>query len=189
MLYTCIAYSKNKNLGKAYNDFMELIPEDDWVCFLDHDAVFTTYDWYMQISNIIDNLPKDVGLLTAVTNRIQSVEQIIFSTDSEEAHNHDMYFHRKIGRQRQREFGATLREVTIGISGIIIVTSKKVWRESGGFNDGFLGVDNNYNIKVVSAGYKTMIMDGVYLYHWYRAAPSKKDFNPGEYKTRLVPIV
>ena len=33
---------------------MEILPNDnDWGCFIDHDAMFTTEDWYKQIDKII----------------------------------------------------------------------------------------------------------------------------------------
>jgi len=52
---------------------MAMISDDDWACFLDHDAMFTTLDWYKQIEEIIEELSlgdRPVGLLTTFTNRI-----------------------------------------------------------------------------------------------------------------------
>ena len=171
--YTCYApVSVDKNIGATYNKFMEMVSNDDWVCFLDHDAMFTTHNWYKMLEQVVSRIEEvnlSIGLLTGVTNRIGNDEQIIFEKTSPEAQNHDMYFHRKIGYERMLKHGIYRREAKIVISGIVMLTSKKVWSECGGFKDGFLGVDNDYDKKVRSAGYKTVILDGLYLYHWYRA--------------------
>ena len=46
MIYTHIAFAQSdceKNIGCAYNQFMEILPnDDDCACFVDHDAMFTT---------------------------------------------------------------------------------------------------------------------------------------------------
>ena len=172
MIHTYIPYaprSSDKNIGAVYNDFMAMISDDDWACFLDHDAMFTTLDWYKQIEEIIEEISlsdRPVGLLTTCTNRIGNLEQVIAGIESQ---NHDIYYHRKIGRQRQLEYGKSLRECDFLMSGIVILISKKVWKKTNGFIDGFLGVDNNIDQQIRTLGYKSYIMDGVYCYHWYRA--------------------
>ncbi len=146
-----------------------MIPEGDWACFLDHDAMFTTLDWYKQLETIIESpeFPhQNIGLLTACTNRIGNLEQLTPCVDPQ---NHDIYYHREIGRQRQLDYGSSLRECDYLISGVVILISKEVWAKTQGFIDGFLGVDNNIDQQVRSLGYKTYIMDGLYCYHWYRA--------------------
>lgn len=172
MIHTYIPYapkSMDKNIGAVYNNFMQMIPEDDWACFLDHDAMFTTLNWYQQLENIIEDLGSgehDAGLLTVCTNRIGNLEQLIEGADPL---NHDIYYHRKIGKQRQVEYGNSLRVCEHLISGIVILIPKKVWQQTCGFSHGFLGVDNDIDSKIRELGYKSYIMDGVYCYHWYRA--------------------
>ncbi len=172
MIHTYIPYaprSTDKNIGAVYNNFMAMIPEGDWACFLDHDAMFTTLDWYKQLEDIIANLQvshQDAGLLTTCTNRIGNLEQVI---DGVESQNHDLYYHRKIGKQRQIDHGLQLRECDYLLSGVVMLISKKIWAETQGFSDGFLGVDNDIDRQIRALGYKSYIMDGVYCYHWYRA--------------------
>jgi GT2 family glycosyltransferase len=172
MIHTYIPYapsSINKNIGAVYNGFMNMISDDDWACFLDHDAMFTTLDWYKQLEDIIAGLSdshQDACLLTACTNRIGNPEQLVQGIDPQ---NHDIYYHRKIGKQRQVEYGSALRECETVMSGVVILISKEVWKQTDGFCDGFLGVDNDIDRKIRALGYKSYIMDGVYCYHWYRA--------------------
>ncbi len=173
MIHTYIPYAPrtaNKNIGEVYNGFMAMIPEGDWACFLDHDAMFTTLDWYQQLEEIVGAIeqsnPQSVGLLTTCTNRIGNLEQI---ADSVDPLCHDIYYHRSLGKQRQLKFGNSLRECDHLISGVVILISKSIWQKTKGFIDGFLGVDNNIDQQIRSLGYKSYIMDGVYCYHWYRA--------------------
>lgn len=178
MIHPYIPYSptyKNKNIGWVYNNFMEMIGEDDWACFVDHDAMFTIPDWYTRLESIVNAIDtddfsfSDTGLVTAVTNRIGNTEQIIFPKDSDEAQNHDMYFHRSLGKKVSIMNANLIVNAKNLISGILMLTPKRVWKKTGGFKDGFLGVDNDYDAKVRKAGYRTVIMHEIYMYHWYRA--------------------
>jgi len=167
MIHTCIPYTPKElgnNLGWAYNNFMELLPEDDWACFLDHDATFTTRYWYYQLEDIIKKY-QDVGLYTCLTNRIGNFQQLVKGVDKE---NHDIKYHRQIGKQLQENYYDDVFSITNPLSGVIILISKKTWRTVGGFIDGFLGVDNDIHKKCLSNNIKVGLMAGVYVYHWYR---------------------
>lgn len=173
MIHTCIPFcppEKGKNLGFAYNSFMNLIRDDDWACFLDHDAMFTTDDWYQQLQSYTKMENRKIGLLTAVTNRIGNQEQRFFQNDSIESLDHDFYFHRKIGRRVFLTNGLNIKEARSPVSGVLLLISKKTWRSVGGFCDGFLGVDNDIDKKVRKVGLKVYIAEGLYVYHWYRAS-------------------
>jgi hypothetical protein len=77
-MYTHIPYApgKTRNLGRAYNQFMHLLQDEDRACFIDHDAMFTTVDWYDQIEHIVDKY-LDAGMFTAKTNRIKNRKQLL----------------------------------------------------------------------------------------------------------------
>ena len=64
-----------KNLGFAYNELMARLHDEDWACFLDHDACFTTYGWYPQLEDITARLTEPC-ILTAMTNRVGSRWQL-----------------------------------------------------------------------------------------------------------------
>ncbi len=170
MIYGFIAYAPkdyHKDIGRVYNEYMELLPSDeDWACFLDHDAMFTTTDWYTQMEEIIAENP-EYGLLTAITNRIGNTEQRVAGIDYD---NHDMCYHRRIGTMAQEQDRTTVTDVskTRTISGVVMLVKKAVWKKAGGFTGGFLKVDNDFHQRVISIGEKVGIMKGVYVYHWYR---------------------
>jgi len=176
MIYVNIPYANSsipKNLGQVYNNFCENLPnDDDWACFLDHDAMFTTDNWYTQIEEIIskdDGSPRVYG---ARTNRINSTFQLVGNID---IHNHDMRYHREIGKYLQGKHyydkmlvktGATLQK---GFSGIMILIQKSTWRKINGFIDGFNNVDNTLRYKLNEHNIPLYILNGMYIYHWYKA--------------------
>ena len=170
MIYNFIAYAPkghHKDVGRIYNKYMELLSSDeDWACFLDHDAMFTTTDWFAQLEDIIAENP-EYGLLSAITNRTGNTEQKVADIDYD---NHDICYHRRIGTMAQEQNGTTVTDVskTRSISGVVMLVKKAVWRKVGGFKSGFLGVDNDFHRRVVNVGEKVGIMKGVYVYHWYR---------------------
>lgn len=167
MIYTHIPYAPDRtgNLGQAYNRFMNLLKDEDLACFIDHDAMFTTPDWYDQIDHIVGKYP-DAGMFTAKTNRIKNRRQLYQGVMSD---NHDIGYHRGIGRLLQQKHYDEVREVELDspISGVVMVIKKQVWNTHG-FKDGFLGVDNDMCCRLIKAGKKVYIMEGVYVYHWYR---------------------
>ena len=171
MIYTNVPYCPKelgKDLGKSYNMFMERLQDDDWACFLDHDAMFTTKNWYHQLEDIIEKFP-DIGLFSCLTNRIANPMQKPHGIDQ---HNHDIQYHRNIGKTLQSQYYDTVHveDKLHGwlMSGVIILISKRTWKRVGGFKSGFLGVDNDMHEKCIDNDIKIGIMNGVYVYHWYR---------------------
>ena len=165
VLHTAIAFDPDMNLGAAYNRTMALLPEDGWACFLDHDAMFTTRYWHEQVLRAIELHP-GAGAFTAVTNRIGNADQVALGIDPG---NHDVAYHRTFGAQLADNHA--LRDVTSGplISGVLIVLSKAAWKAIGGFQDGFLGIDNQMHLDLKRAGKRVFVIEGLYVYHWYRA--------------------
>lgn len=175
MIYTHIAYAPiecEKKIGCAYNKFMEILPsDDDWGCFLDHDAMFTTTDWYIQLNDIIEKNP-DVGAFGARTNRLNSTYQIVGNID---VYNHDITYHRKIGDHLQTKYYDDLfvidkNTAQKGFSGVLILLKKSIWKKIKGFKaEGFNHVDNDFRYRLEEHKIPFHIMNGVYVYHWYKA--------------------
>lgn len=165
-LIASIAYDTERNLGRAYNQTMERLSPEDWCCFLDHDAVFTTRGWYPQVLRAIAENPRG-GLFTAVTNRIGRKTQIPAGAPT----GHDMREHFAFGAKLAEQHGASVRDVTreSPISGVVMILSRETWTAMGGFDDGFFGVDNAAHRDVARIGKRVFLMPGLYVYHWYRA--------------------
>lgn len=180
-LHTYIPYAspnEELNLGKSYNNFMSIVNDDDWVLFLDHDATFTTKEWYNQVYKIIEENP-EYGLFTCFTNRIGNPIQKVRNIDYD---NHDIKYHRNIGKTLYDEYKYKVTPwdyKNIFLSGVIILVSKKTWDIIGGAPDGFLGVDNCIHIDCIKNDIKVGLMNGLYVYHWYRG----NNENVKKYKT------
>ena len=151
---------------------MDTLPSNnDWGCFLDHDAMFTTKNWYTQLEDIIRKYP-NIGAFGVRTNRINCTYQMVGNID---LHNHDVIYHRKIGNYLQSKFYYDLYkadESTLqpGFSGVVILIKKSQWLEIGGFKeDGFNHVDNDLRYRLGAKNKFIYIMNGVYVYHWYSA--------------------
>jgi len=175
MIYTYIPYAPSeceKNIGCAYNKFMEILPnDDDWGCFLDHDAMFTTSDWYHQLNEIVVKNPT-VGAFGGRTNRIAKKYQLVGNIDP---HNHDIKYHRQIGGYLQQTYYHDTSCVSRktrprGFGGVFILLKKSAWKTIHGFKKtGFTGVDDDLRLRLHHAKIPFHIMNGLYVYHWYRA--------------------
>lgn len=181
MIYNFIAMcspDEGRYIGKAYNRYMELVPDDSWVCFLDHDAMFTTANsqeglpnWQDQLHAVIQANP-EYSCFSAMTNRIGNSEQRYVGIDQ---NNHDMNYHRQIGKRAYDQFTTSVKDVTNThcISGVVMLVKKEAWKKVGGFktdgSPGVLGVDNDFHIRLKKAGLKIGLAKGVYVYHYYRA--------------------
>jgi GT2 family glycosyltransferase len=168
MIYTFIPYipkNEEQHLGVIYNRYMELIGDDDWACIIDHDAMFTVKDWYIQLEDIIEKNPQ-FGLFTCYTNRIGSPYQVIKDLEK----THDIIYHRKIGKEIQSLYYDEVDLLKQPLSGVIILISKKTWKTVGGFDvkRKIFGVDNDIHKRCKENNIKVGIMKGVFVYHWYR---------------------
>lgn len=162
-IYPMTPFATDLNLGAAYNEAMALVPDNAWVCFLDHDMALTTKRWYRQLEEAIAFRP-DAGAFTAVTNRIAAPWQ-----QAGEADNHDMAYHYRFGEERARR--RTLLDITCtkGFGGVLMCLSKAAWKEVGGFVDGLLCVDHQMFFALRRAGRRIYLLENLYVYHRRRA--------------------
>ena len=164
-LHTMMPYALDRNLGRAYNEAMALVGEQDWVAFIDHDAMHTTRDWYRLIVEAIAFQPA-AGAFVAVTNRIDASWQRAPEADRD---NHDIGYHTAIGLERLTR--RTLLDITEtkGFGGVCFATSKAAWRDAGGFADGLLCVDHSLHFGLQRAGRRIYLLENLYCYHRRRA--------------------
>ena len=173
------------NLGKAYNNFMSLVKDDDWVLFLDHDILILRPNWYELCINTIKTLRdnnRNPGWITGVTNSIGCLSQLASNAPT----SMDLEEHIVYSNKLYKQYKDTIVEQKklVRFSGMFILTSKKAWQSIGGFEEEekqitheigkykvtfhcnkFLGVDNDYHLKLTKAGYESFILPGLYMYH------------------------
>lgn len=164
MIFASTPFALDRNYGRACNEFMQLLPDYGWGVIMDHDAMFTTREWYCQISEAVAFQPH--AMFTVLTNRIASDWQRLPGVDR---YNHDIAYHRVLGKRQLQQ--RTLLDVTNtkGLGGVVMVVSKAAWREVGGFVDGMFCIDHNMHFAHRDVGRPVYVMENVYVYHWRRA--------------------
>jgi len=153
---------------------MELLPnDDDYCCFLDGDATFTTTFFGLQLERIVHKYP-ECGVFVCMTNRVNcewQLETVDWDSD-------DIKYHRFIGDLLADDNYYQIKDVTNKpkgevLSGVLMLIRKDVWKKIGGFKDGMLGVDNDLHWKCQKHGEKVYLLRGFYVYHWYRGGIKK----------------
>jgi GT2 family glycosyltransferase len=176
-IYYFTPYSFEKNIGDAYNQYMELLPNDeDWACFIDGDAMFLIPDFGHVIADVVERYP-DTGMFTAYTNRVANRQQLYRGKFSDNA---DIRYHRNIARVCKEVNHHNVTDLQLPISGVIMVIQKKTWKEFP-FSEGMLGVDNDISRRMLQSGRKVQLMQGIYMLHYYR-------FNEGREHTKHLQL-
>lgn len=178
LIHDIIPYSTKKNLGKAYNDAMALVPNSDHICFRDGDTCWLTHDYGMHLAEYVRLYPD--AILTCWTNRINEKAEQQFKCPRNEP---DMRAHMVIAMNQKNH----LYEVTPlqgFVSGFVMVVPKKIWNdhkfsEHQVYSDrgphNLLGVDNDFTNRVRKAGIPVLRMDGLYIWHTYRLLTDTKE--------------
>ena len=172
MIYYFVPYSLERNIGKTYNQYMELLPNDnDWGVLMDGDTMFLTFDWGHAIAEVINKIP-DAGIITCYTNRIAKNRIQLYGEDST-----DIIIHRAIAKKLDKTFRGSYRKINQRISGFFMAIQKKTWKEVGKFpelHNKILDIDGLFSRKILTAGKDIYLMRGVYKLHYYRMAEGPK---------------
>lgn len=167
-LTTFIPYALDGNLGPVWDGIFESLPEDGWAAILDHDVMFTTTIWYRQIAKAIKAYPD--GTFSCISNRIgQESRWQSVSRDDMPGDEHDMREHRIHGALLARDESITDVTEAELMAGMFFVMSKKTYRIIGPFPNGLRGLDNTIHIRLRKHGLRLYCINGLYVYHWYRA--------------------
>lgn len=177
-IFDIIPYSTEKNLGKAYNEAMELIPDDGYACFRDGDTMWLTPDYGMLLAKYVYAYPDAV--LTCWTNRIHELAK---GQLDKTAPNNDNITEHILHAKNCAQTPINAEPVSGPVSGFLMVVPKKVWllykftevqvyEKSGPHN--LLGVDNDYTNRIRAAGIPVLRMNSIYIFHSYRLLDGSK---------------
>jgi GT2 family glycosyltransferase len=166
---------KGEDLGFAYNRAMrEIQSPDDWVCFIDGDAINVSSRWWFRLLEAAIEQQPDAGLFGCYTVGLvpnRSDYQMLMHLEG----SHDMREFYKEGWDRFVKFGAALEDVTnidIGtrykpLSGVAMCIQKRTWDEMGGVEEGhFFFVDHAIHKGVRNLGNRVFLVKGWVLYHF-----------------------
>lgn len=166
-----IPYRADKNLGKAYNQAFQSLPNESALCLRDYDTLWLTHDYNIHLDEYHKRYPDAV--LTCFTNRVGklSIPQLHRGVVGS---NTDIRWHLLQAAAIQVKSGNLLgkypvTEINQDISGMMLVVPRKVWLDHPfPQNKLCLGVDTYWGREIRAKGVKILRMDGLYIWHSYR---------------------
>lgn len=165
MILDIVPYRSDKNLGKGYNEAMQLLPDGGTAILRDGDTQYLTSDYGTIIEEYVRLFPGAV--LTCLTNRISPLSKMQLLKGKPDE-NSDIRYHIDLA-EKQKKHLYSVTEIQRDISGMLMVIPKDVWLQHP-FKEGIgcLGVDTEFNRRIRAAGVKILRCDGLYLFHSYR---------------------
>ena len=177
MIYYTVPYDSNKNIGEYYNNFVDIVPNDnDYICFIDADTIFTIPNYGHVIESAIKSYP-DVDCFTCYTNRVNCKWQV---PDGCDISTDDYKYHRNFGEKLFENYGSECIDMTKSqlFSGMFFIIKKSSWIKIGGaISKGMLGIDNNIQQKLINNGMKLYLIKGLYVFHWHRGSCNNNNIN------------
>jgi len=183
-----IPYGLNGDLVGAYNSAMESASMD-WVLLLDQDVFLCNPYWYEMCLGAINNADENVGLITCVTNYLDTYKgphrKNVQEADIVESSS-DIEKHIRVAQQLYKKHGNKLRVVpTYRVAGFFMLVKKSIWqsfkfKENAG--KGIKEIDWYYCQRLKKEGFKICEMPGLYVFHrrdlrqlnWKDELPEKK---------------
>lgn len=155
-------FAIDKDIAKAYDEACKFIPDEDWICITDYDAMFLFHEQKQLVQIIAESGKAD--LYGAMTNRCNLPEFLVDGMFDEK--NLDAHYYK--GKEVYYLHGDDVKQYGGIIPGYFMLFSKKTWSNSGGFKIPEYGVnyafDQYFSMKIKRKG----IIKGLYLLHLYR---------------------
>jgi len=160
-------YNSQKNIGKAYNDFIRClkVPDDTWICLQDGDIIFLTPNWGRHVQYVVECHGNNYQLFGCMTNRVGVSHHLLFNNFS---NIYDINNHREVAEIVENKCWNEIHEINDTIAGFFMLFQLKTWKAVGGFDEGTLIADILFSEKIINAGGKTALIKGLYVYHDYR---------------------
>lgn len=175
MIWYFTPYGIDKDLGKAYNQYAKLVTDkDDWICFLDADTCIGLVPKFGHVLQEIVDLYPDTGLFTSYASRIGNKQQRFAGKISEDP---NILNHKKIAKSQVHHYKTRVKELNKIISGHLMMVKKSTWDAIGGAPEGIgiLSIDNWISKRILRSGKNILLMEGIYLFHFYRLDTGKQD--------------
>jgi hypothetical protein len=158
-------YSTAKNIGKALNEFCELIPDDDWICLQDGDIMFLTPDWGNQIEETVKRYGNKFQLIGCMTNRLgRNIQKVDGMFDEKDITKHYLK-----AKELSETHYAEVEVITKKrfVAGMFMLFPKSVWQKHK-FKENVINFDDCFSRDIVQSGGKLGLMKGLYVFHLYR---------------------
>lgn len=167
MIFDITPYRTDKNIGKAYNERIAVLPDDAWVIIRDGDCMYLTPDYGHIIDGIIANHGDEYALIGALTNRL-GIESLCYGGEFSEQMDIQHHFLMALGIKAD---GAGKIKESDLCAGFFMMFKKETWLKVGGFSENLADApytDKRFCAKIKEAGSKIGIAQDLYLFHSYR---------------------
>lgn len=162
-------FSINGNLGEEYNMSCRGMDDDEWICILDQDVCFLDSRVKLWISKTVAANP-EIDVFTCMTNRLSNGPQIV-----KVMYNvNDIVKHKLKTVERFKKFGTKIVAPTQPTAGLMMLMKVRTLKAVQ-FKNGLQYLDTDFYIRATNEGFKFGIMQGIYLYHYYRFAEGKNN--------------
>jgi GT2 family glycosyltransferase len=178
MIPVCPEHAGKKpgtDLGWAYNKMASVVPDGDWILFIDGDALnVSTRYWFRLIERAIAKEPEAGAFVPYTTGLAHSMSgwQMLKHLHG----THDLAAFWKEGWERFTKYGIQMTDVTDiedinrnyrPFSGVSFCVSKRTWLEIGGSPEGsFTFNDWAIHRKIRAAGKRVYLIKGWLVYHF-----------------------
>lgn len=159
----------DKNIGRAINEIVKSLPDNDWICLRDIDTLPMYHEKiYQQCEEIAQ--AGEFELVGCMTNRLGLHYQLVGGRKSNDS---DILNHRKIGVDLYNKHGNEIMPIQQVIGGLFMLFPKSAWKQVGGFPEGGIQIqghffDYHFCKKVMQQRLRIGIAKGIYLFHYYR---------------------
>jgi hypothetical protein len=155
-------FAIDKDIAKAYDEACKLIPDGDWICITDYDAMFLFHEQKKLVHKIAESGQAD--LYGAMTNRCNVPDFLVHGMFD----NFHLKDHFHVAHQCLKVHSDTVKKTQSVIPGYFMLFSKKTWNEVKGFempeNAVNYAFDQYFSMKIK----RKAIIKGLYLLHSYR---------------------
>lgn len=172
-IYYSNPFRSDKNIGKAYNDFIKKLSpnDDDWIVLQDGDMMYLTPDWGKRIEDALRLDGHKFGIVGCYTNRLNSVNQLHgrkLSEDFNIKNHHDI----SLGYNEEgiEPFGHI-------VAGMFMAFQYKTWKMVGGFVEKNISCDAIFNQMIFERGMTSGLIRSLYVFHLYRIWADKDPRN------------
>jgi len=176
MIYFFTPYDFNKRMFDAWERYMWLVKDDDWVVMMDGDTLMFQANFGHIVQEYIKKYP-DTGLFTCYASR-SGTGFMMPKPNLMNATN--IMMHRGVALKLERDNRLKVKELNDRVTGHFMCIKKETWNKIySGVRDkcrglGILSVDTVISRSVLEAGLKIRLMEGLYVLHYYRLGEGPK---------------
>lgn len=172
MIYYFVPYSTEQNLGKEYNHYCSIVPnEEDYIVLLDGDVMFQNAKWGMIVKAVAEEYGDYYDVFTCLTNRISAD---MFDQRVEAYYDPTL----SLAKLADAADEYSRRELVVSpthwyFGGYFMMFKKKFWLDNP-FPEvtdkgGMLGVDTTWSRTILDKGAKAGVIQNLFVTHSYRA--------------------